>query len=271
MDTSREVMRQKKAKPDLAEMDCASTQLVSPEGVPVPMDPSTLMSTLINEADSALRNARPPAPAVNTLRDARYGLRGVRVGEASHPTEAVNQVGEESSWSEVPSTVPATLGAATTWDSDVAKRVPSRRRRLQVVGSGITPTVVDTPVDVHRANRFSPLTAEIDDEPLLGVPQPIGVVTPVRQVGNLDTDSVEFHAIHTPGGSDGSESEDVVPLRRPDDPSDSVERSSSHSSHPSWFRPVLERVDLMTTFRSRACIMKSTPHFLRDASGVGGN
>ena len=93
MDTSREVMRQKKAKPDLAEMDCASTQLVSPEGVPVPKDPSTLMSTLINEADSALRNARPPARAVNTLRDARYGLRGVRVGEASHPTEAVNQVG----------------------------------------------------------------------------------------------------------------------------------------------------------------------------------
>ena len=52
-------MRQKKAKtlnapsPDLVEMDCASTQLVSP----VPRDPSTLMSTLINEADSALRNA----------------------------------------------------------------------------------------------------------------------------------------------------------------------------------------------------------------------
>ena len=87
-DTSREVMRQKKAKtfnvpsPDLADMEC--TQLVSPEDVRVPTDPSTLMSTLINEADSALRSARPPVP-VNSLRDARYGLRGVRVGEASHP------------------------------------------------------------------------------------------------------------------------------------------------------------------------------------------
>ena len=34
-----------------------------------------------------------PPLALNTLRDARYGLRGVRVGEASDPTEAVNQVG----------------------------------------------------------------------------------------------------------------------------------------------------------------------------------
>ena len=65
-DTSREVMRQKKAKTlnapsaDLANMEC--TQLVSPEEVPVPRDPSTLMSTLINEAESALKSARPPVP-----------------------------------------------------------------------------------------------------------------------------------------------------------------------------------------------------------------
>ena len=65
-DTSREVMRQKKAKtlnapsPDLANMEC--TQLASPEEVPVPRDPSTVMSTLINEADSALKSARPPVP-----------------------------------------------------------------------------------------------------------------------------------------------------------------------------------------------------------------
>ena len=65
-DTSREVMRQKKAKTlnapsaDLANMEC--TQLVSPEEVPVPRDPSTLMSTLINEAESALKRARPPVP-----------------------------------------------------------------------------------------------------------------------------------------------------------------------------------------------------------------
>ena len=103
------------------------------------------------------------------------------MGEASRPGRPKPSIrlGEESSWSEVPSTVPATMGAATTWD--VAERVPPRRRRLRVVGSGITPTMVDTPVDVHRANRFSPLTAEIDDEPVSGVPTPIGVVAPVNK------------------------------------------------------------------------------------------
>ena len=51
MDTSREVMRQKKAKtlnalsPDLVEMDCASTQLVSPEDVPVPSSRRKLMTS----------------------------------------------------------------------------------------------------------------------------------------------------------------------------------------------------------------------------------
>ena len=64
---TREVMRQKKANlnapsPDLVEMDCASTQLGSPQEVPVPRDQSTVMSTLINEAESALKSVRPPVP-----------------------------------------------------------------------------------------------------------------------------------------------------------------------------------------------------------------
>ena len=53
---------------------------------------------------------------------------------------------------------------------------------------------------VSRHSRF-----EIDDEPVSGVPPPIGVVAPVHQVGVSNTDSVEFHAIHTPGASHGSE------------------------------------------------------------------
>ena len=58
-DTSREVMRQKKAKtlnasfPDLANMECTQ---------PVPKDPGMVMSTLINEAESVLKSARPPVP-----------------------------------------------------------------------------------------------------------------------------------------------------------------------------------------------------------------
>ena len=57
------------------------------------------------------------------------------------------------------------------------------------------------------------------------------------------------------GGSDGSESEDVVPLRRPNDPSDTV----------------LNEVPVTRATRAGFASLKSTPHFLRDASGVGGN
>ena len=59
-DTS-EVMRQKKAKTlnapslDLVNMECTW----SATEVPVPRNPSTLMSTLINEADSVLKSAPP--------------------------------------------------------------------------------------------------------------------------------------------------------------------------------------------------------------------
>ena len=107
--------------------------------------------------------------AVNTLRDARYGLRGVRVGETSRPgpPKPSIRLGEEPSWSEVPPTVPATLGAPQRGTAVCQKE----SFHVRVVGSGIAPTVVDTPVDVHRANRFSPFTAEIDGEPVLGVPE----------------------------------------------------------------------------------------------------
>ena len=54
---------------------------------------------------------------------------------------------------------------------------------------------MDTPA--HCANRFSPLTAEVDDEPLTRAPHP--------PVGESDTDSVEFHAIHSLAHSDSGE------------------------------------------------------------------
>ena len=54
-------------------------------------------------------------------------------------------------------------------------------------------------------NRFSPFTAEIDDEPFPRVPpHPPGVLVAVHPAGESDTDKAEFHAIHTPAGSDGS-------------------------------------------------------------------
>ena len=148
----REVMRQKKAKtlkapsPDLSNVEC--TQLVSPEEVSVPRNPSEKCQT---------------TRAVNSLRDARYGLRGVRVGEASHPgpPELMVRLGVDS-WSEVPLVV-ASVGAATTRDSGTASVCP-RCRRLRL-GSGFT-TSVDTPA--HRANRLSPFTVEVHVELLSG-------------------------------------------------------------------------------------------------------
>ena len=86
VDTSREVMCQKKAKTFNAPSPRSRgrwivlrRQLVSPEDVAVPRDPSTLMSTLINEADSALRNAQTTR-AVNTLHDAHYPPKLNQVG-----------------------------------------------------------------------------------------------------------------------------------------------------------------------------------------------
>ena len=64
---------------------------------------------------------------------------------------------------------------------------------------------MNTPV-VRHANRFSPLSAEINDEP--GVPNACGVRHVVHPPGESDTDSAEFHAIHTPAGSDGGEEGD---------------------------------------------------------------
>ena len=64
---SRDSLRQKKAKilsvlcPVVADMDCGNftpSQLVSVADIQVLRDPSMVMSTLINAADSALRSAR---------------------------------------------------------------------------------------------------------------------------------------------------------------------------------------------------------------------
>ena len=77
---------------------------------------------------------------------------------------------------------------------------------------------MDTPTLVHRLNRLSPPPGEINDETFTGVPPPrLGFVAAVHLVGESDTDSVEFHAIHTPADRDGSETEDVVPIRGADD------------------------------------------------------
>ena len=73
--------------------------------------------------------------------------------------------------------------------------LPTQRKRLRIVGGGIAPTSMDTPA--HCPNRFSPLTTtEVNDEPLAGAPHP-----PVES----DTDSVDFHAIHTPADNNSGE------------------------------------------------------------------
>ena len=50
-------------------------------------------------------------------REARYGLRGVRIGEASHPgPPKLRIVGADASLGEVPPTVPASAGALDVMD-----------------------------------------------------------------------------------------------------------------------------------------------------------
>ena len=88
--------------------------------------------------------------------------------------------------------------------------------------SRFTPTLVNTLV-VRHANDFSPLSAEINDEP--GVPNASGVPQVVHSPGESDTDSVDFHAIHTPAGSDGGEEGD-------DDTRGHWRRSSARLIHP---------------------------------------
>ena len=85
-DTSREVMRQKKAKTlnapsaDLANMEC--THLVSSRRSPSSKG-SEHVDVHVNQRGRVGFEECPTTSAVNSLRDALYGLRGVRVGEAS--------------------------------------------------------------------------------------------------------------------------------------------------------------------------------------------
>ena len=185
------------------------------------------------------------------------------MGEASHPgpPKSIDGLGEESIWCEVP-TAPTTSGAGTP-----------RRRRLRLVGSGFTPTLVNTPV-VRHANRLSPLSAEINDEP--GVPNAFGVPQVVHPPGESDTDSVEFHAIHTPAGSDsGEEGDDDISGHSEPEEEEVVGTFDPHyedivpigvdvarAAMARGFRS-LDQITLDTEFRSRGCLMRVVPKIMR--------
>ena len=123
-----------------------------------------------------------------------------------------------------------------------------------------TPVLVNTPV-LRHANRFSPLSAEINDEP--GVPNASGVPQVLHPPGESDTDS----AIHTPAGTDGGEEGD-------DDTSDHSEPEEeevvgtfdpplenivpigvdiARAAMARGFRS-LDQIILDTKFRSRGCL-----------------
>ena len=123
---------------------------------------------------------------------------------------------------------------------------------------------------VHPANRLSPFTAEIDDGPLSGVTHPPAVES--------DTDSVEFHAIHTPAHSDSdedidddfggnSEPEDVEEASTLDPPHEDIapiDVNVALVAMASGFRSP-DQVTLDTEFRSRGCLIRVVPKIMRGA------
>ena len=130
-------------------------------------------------------------------------------------------------------------------------------------------TVVDPSDLLLRANRFSPLSAEIDDEPL----PPIEVlafrrrltlvgVTRQNQDGESDTDSLEI--TRTPAGDQvGSQDEYVAPAALVARDVAVDELMVTRATHDAFAS--LVGVDLKTIFSNRACIMNSPPRFLRGA------
>ena len=109
---------------------------------------------------------------------------------------------------------------------------------------------MDTPA--HCANLFSPLTAEVDDEP------------PHPPVGESDTDSVEFHAIRTPADSDSgeeiyenSEPEDAEEASTFDPPHEDIAPTGVDVARAAMARGFrsLDQITLDIEFRSRGCLM----------------
>ena len=102
--------------------------------------------------------------------------------EASQPAppKLTIRLEGDSSWNAVPSTVPATLGCRHSVGQWCSRQCPSTTQTFESCwkwdhtnGGGHANS---------RANRFSPLTTEIDDEPMSGVP-PTGVLAAIHPSG----------------------------------------------------------------------------------------
>ena len=85
MDTSRELMRQKKAKTLNARGDALCIDAVGQSRRCSSSNGSEHVDVNSDKRGTFGFEECQTTRAVNTLRDARYGLRGVRVGEASRP------------------------------------------------------------------------------------------------------------------------------------------------------------------------------------------
>ena len=132
-----------------------------------------------------------------------------------------------------------------------------------IPGSAASP-----PVDRHT-NRFSPLSAEIYDEP--GVPHAAGVPQVLHPPGESDTDS----AIHTLARSDGGEEGDddtgghsepeegeVVGTFDPPFEDVPIGVDGARASMARGFRS-LDQITLDTEFRSRGRLMRVVPQIMR--------
>ena len=170
-----------------------------------------------------------------SLVDSLYGLRGKRIGEASHPG-------------------PASQGSST---------VPALSRDLREADRGFpfgSDTVLDSVVPHHGVLRVA-MDAEDDDNQSL-----VDVLERDLTLQDSDTDSLEVHSTQSQAPDD-SEREDncseagseVLPPAElePDPP---LMRPSAAAMRAGL--PLLDGEDLSQMFSHRAAVMKAVPKFL---------
>ena len=137
---------------------------------------------------------------------------------------------------------------------------------LRIVGSGIGPTSMDTPA--HCANRFSPLTTEVD-EPLTGF-------RTLPSVSQTQSALSSMPSTLLPTATSGEEIDDDFGGNSEPD----VEEASTLEPHHKVIAPIgvdvaraamargfrsLDQVTLDTKFRSRGCLMRVVPKVMRGA------
>ena len=202
-----------------------------------PTDPSSLMLGLVEAGDAKRRCLGTSTSSVlltsSCSRDARYGLRGVRIGEASHPG----------------------------LDGGFMLRLGRGQNRFSVLSDEVQPTVPNVSQSSDIESVIDALEFDLSREEdrvqhhAIGTPVPASDTEGSSEVEHEESDreSVVANEMESPTyiNDVSLEAEDV---------------SEAPLSFGAAARAAMERfddVDLESEFVDRACVMKSLPNFLR--------